>query len=401
VVVVSKAGYIQGELYIKSQSRKKQNQPIPELVEYGKGLEHCIHPEFLSDQLTQSLSRIDLTYLDVYLLHNPEYFLMYQQMNGVPVSEAREQFYARIEKAFIYLESEVKYGRIRYYGVSSNTLVKSPDDYDYVDMQRLSQIANNISKTNHFKVIQFPLNILEPNIETLELANQLYLGILTNRPFNALVNQKMFRLVDFISESPPSSIEIDDCIQDLIRLESSFTEFEYENQTLTESEQKLLESRLCLGTQLDSYWREFSGVEHWKDVLSSYFLPHVEQCLLTLNQHLTLNPADLDWIEQYFGLFNQTAKYISDYYQSVSATRSDQIKSIISQHIPQWKHALTLSQLAIKSLRELPGLSCVLIGMRNEDYVNDVLIELYQSPPEQHLKNWETLSEAINEISKL
>jgi hypothetical protein len=156
-----------------------------------------------------------------------------------------------------------------------------------------------------------------------------------------------------------------------------------------------------LGTQLDSYWREFSGVEHWKDVLSSYFLPHVEQCLLTLNQHLTLNPADLDWIEQYFGLFNQTAKYISDYYQSVSATRSDQIKSIISQHIPQWKHALTLSQLAIKSLRELPGLSCVLIGMRNEDYVNDVLIELYQSPPEQHLKNWETLSEAINEISKL
>jgi hypothetical protein len=216
-----------------------------------------------------------------------------------------------------------------------------------------------------------------------------------------LINQKMVRLVDFISESPPSSIEIDDCIQDLIRLESSFTEFEYENQSLTESEQKLLESRLCLGSQLDTYWREFSGIEHWKDVLASYFLPHVEHCLMTLNQHLTLNQADLDWIEQYFGLFNQTAKYISDYYQSVSATRSEQIKAIISNCIPDWKNAPTLSQMALKGLRELPGLSCVLVGMRNEDYVNDVLIELYQSAPKQHFTNWETLPEAIHEISKL
>jgi aryl-alcohol dehydrogenase-like predicted oxidoreductase len=43
------------------------------LVEYGQTLEHCIHPEFIEDQLTRSLTRLKLETLDGYLLHNPEY----------------------------------------------------------------------------------------------------------------------------------------------------------------------------------------------------------------------------------------------------------------------------------------------------------------------------------------
>ena len=49
VVVVSKAGYLQGENYRISQERTAAGKPFPELVLFGDGLEHCIHPEFLSD----------------------------------------------------------------------------------------------------------------------------------------------------------------------------------------------------------------------------------------------------------------------------------------------------------------------------------------------------------------
>ena len=57
VAVVSKVGYLQGKNYALSQERKQQGRPFPELVEYGEGLEHCIHPDFLRDQLIRSCNR--------------------------------------------------------------------------------------------------------------------------------------------------------------------------------------------------------------------------------------------------------------------------------------------------------------------------------------------------------
>ncbi len=65
VVLVSKAGYLQGRNYMLSQERRREGKPFPELVPYGEGLEHCIHPEFLADQLDRSLGRLVLETLDV------------------------------------------------------------------------------------------------------------------------------------------------------------------------------------------------------------------------------------------------------------------------------------------------------------------------------------------------
>jgi len=75
VIVISKVGYIQGENLALSQQRKSEGRSFQDLVEYDQGLEHCIHPEFIEDQLTRSLNRLKLETLDGYLLHNPEYYL--------------------------------------------------------------------------------------------------------------------------------------------------------------------------------------------------------------------------------------------------------------------------------------------------------------------------------------
>ena len=56
------------------------------MVEYADGLWHCIHPDWLADQLTRSLDRLGLETLDLLLLHNPEYFLADAAKSaGVPV----------------------------------------------------------------------------------------------------------------------------------------------------------------------------------------------------------------------------------------------------------------------------------------------------------------------------
>ena len=45
IIVISKVGYLQGQNFAVSKERKDKGQPFQDLVEYGEGLEHCIHPE--------------------------------------------------------------------------------------------------------------------------------------------------------------------------------------------------------------------------------------------------------------------------------------------------------------------------------------------------------------------
>jgi aryl-alcohol dehydrogenase-like predicted oxidoreductase len=96
VVVVSKAGYLQGQNYALSQERKRRGEPFPDLVLYGEGLEHCIHPEFLQDQLTRSLERLGLQTLDVFLLHNPEYYLGWAVKHGLPADDVLAELKAPV-----------------------------------------------------------------------------------------------------------------------------------------------------------------------------------------------------------------------------------------------------------------------------------------------------------------
>ena len=75
VIVISKIGYVQGQNLKQAEMREQAGRPYPDMVKYGEGIWHCIHPEYLADQLTLSLDRLGLATLDVCLLHNPEYFL--------------------------------------------------------------------------------------------------------------------------------------------------------------------------------------------------------------------------------------------------------------------------------------------------------------------------------------
>ena len=53
------------------------------------------------------LERLNVECIDVYLLHNPEYFLE-GAIKNYDVLEARRQYYRRIEAAFQFLEKEVE-----------------------------------------------------------------------------------------------------------------------------------------------------------------------------------------------------------------------------------------------------------------------------------------------------
>src|SRR5262249_24907063 len=103
---------------------------------------HCIHPEYLADQLTLSLDRLGLATLDVCLLHNPEYFLSEAAHHeGEDLALLRNSFYRRIEQAFMYFETQVVAGRLHYYGVSSNTVAADPLDVEAPSLSRMYDAA--------------------------------------------------------------------------------------------------------------------------------------------------------------------------------------------------------------------------------------------------------------------
>jgi aryl-alcohol dehydrogenase-like predicted oxidoreductase len=142
IIVVSKIGYIQGQNLKIAEAKERTGHPYPDMVKYGDGIWHCIHPEFLADQLTSSLDRLGLTTLDICLLHNPEYFLLEARHRSVAdIQKLRTEFYDRLQRAFAYFETQVAAGRLQYYGVSSNTIASSADDPEGTSLSLMVQAA--------------------------------------------------------------------------------------------------------------------------------------------------------------------------------------------------------------------------------------------------------------------
>lgn len=204
VTVVSKVGYIQGSNMDLAIERELAQQPFLEVSKFGNDVWHSIHPDFLFDQCARSLARLNLEHIDVYLLHNPEYMLKRFELDSVPLEQARELFYTRMEKSFHALEQLVEQGKISYYGVSSNTFGAPDDDYSCVSLKKLHEIAQRVSPHHKFRVVQMPFNWIEVSplfyeIENsgescISYAHKNEIGVLLNRPFNAMFNNGLIRL---------------------------------------------------------------------------------------------------------------------------------------------------------------------------------------------------------------
>ncbi len=386
VVVVSKAGYLQGYNYQLSQKRKQQGNPFKELVLYGEGLEHCIHPEFLEDQLSRSLERLDLITLDCYLLHNPEYYLSWAKKTGMDLEEARRGYYSRIERAFQHLETEVERGRIRFYGISSNTFPSPATDPEFTSLERIWEIAESLSGHHHFRVIQLPMNLFETGGVTeknqadgqcvIHFAQEKKLGVLINRPLNAIQQNRLIRLAEVESVPVVSSEEISTRIEDLIDSEDSLKQRILPGLTLRSSLQTQVVEQISIGEILQQHWRNFGTYERWQELKSSYFLPRFSGVTQFLSQLPTLTEETATWIESHREKLGDAFGAIASVYQDAAAKKSVQIKAQVSAVDRDWAEAPRLSQMAVRALRSTLGITTVLVGMRQESYVEDVVEEL-------------------------
>ena len=404
VVVVSKVGYLQGQNYELSQERKRQGKPFKELVRYADGLEHCIHPEFLEDQLTRSLERLGLSGLDFYLLHNPEYYLIWAHKTGLSLEEARREYYSRIERAFQHLESEVARGRIRFYGISSNTFPAPAADPEFTSLEEVWEIAQSVSSKNHFRLIQLPMNLLETGGLTernqagkqsvVQFAHSKRLGVLINRPLNAILDNRLVRLAEVQATEAASKDEIFRLISELGHSEEVLEKKILPDLNLTPASQAQVMSQVGASGVLKQQWTNFGTYERWQELQSYYFTPRIRGVIQFLEQRQALAEPVSSWIQSHQEILESVFRAVTSVYQQQAAEKSAQIKDQVSSLDTDWTEASTLSQMAVRALRSTSGITNVLVGMRQESYVDDVVEDLGRPvSKKERTESWRKLRE--------
>jgi len=386
VVVVSKVGYLQGQNYALSRERRQQGRPFPELVEYGEGLEHCIHPEFLSDQLTRSLERLNLATLDFYLLHNPEYYLEWAKKIKRPLEPARAEYYRRIKTAFEYLEEEVAQGRIRYYGISSNTFPAPADQPDFTCLETVWGLAESIDSGHHFRLVQLPFNLMEPGAaleinqpsggSALDFARQKKLGVLVNRPLNAFYGNRLMRLAQVPDFAIQPKDEVVRKIQFLSKSEKTLWMKILPAVNLPPGLRIRIKEQMAIGDTLKHHWLNLGSYENWRQIKTGNLQPRIQGVMDFLQPYARENEDISNWLTSHRQKIDAAFAAVASIYAAEAANQVDRIRRTVAAADREWAADGTLSQKALRAIRSTAGVTCTLVGMRREEYVADVLEEL-------------------------
>ncbi len=392
IILVSKGGYIQGENYKRISeevARLRDETPqsgteYAELVKYGNGLWHSIHPDFLDDQITRSLERLNVDTIDVYLLHNPEYFLQWAVKDNMPEDEARDMYDDRIRRAFAQLEKEVAKGRIKYYGISSNTFVKAEGT---VDRTSLETVMNHAGP--HFAVIQLPMNLFEQggvnelnhekaSLSIIDFAKRNNIGVLINRPLNAIHNQQLIRLSNYPEREFPPEDDLNVIVHDIALQESEFKKEVLAETELNPQAIEAVTKLMMFGEWLDNFrWRDLAGYDEWRDLLYSVIKPRIQYVFDLLRPLAKEDKVIFKFLEEYAESMDEVIEHITNFYMTKAAQTSNVIHDAVDEVLPGKYHELSLSQKAILALRSIEGVSSVLVGMRSEEYIDDVIFGLH------------------------
>ncbi len=386
VIVVSKIGYVQGENLELAQEREAAGKPFPEMVKYMEGCWHCIHPEFLREQLERSLARLQLDTLDVCLLHNPEYFLSDAKQRGRgPLDVTRNEFYRRLREAFAFFEAQVAAGTIRWYGVSSNTAVSPVSDPEATSLTRMLAAAREAGgPAHHFRVLQLPMNLFEAgaalerntgpeNRQTaLEAAVEAGVGVLVNRPLNAIVGRGMLRLAD--SDGGGEAIDLDAQLTAVADLESEWRR-QLAPHIKTSSESISPADFFRWSDELRGLPGQLQSLEHWQQIEGQMIAPQLNYLLRALDENLEGEPLVLwqSWRPRYLGELRKLMAEFRRQGASKSRRQSDAVSAAIDPLLPAERRPESLSRKAIWVVASTPGVSCVLNGMRTPSYVKDSL----------------------------
>ena len=361
--IVTKAGYIQGNNLQLLEKLNAEGKAREDVVVISDQMKHSIHPDFLRAQLDQSLERLGKKQIETFLLHNPEYYFKSE-------GASQEEYYERIQKAFIYLETEVQAGRIKNYGISSNNFILPPSDPEVTDLKKVVAAAVEIGAT-HFKVVQFPFNLLEINAleklgeygeeSLLELCQHYELTTMINRPLNAFSGNQLVRLATY-----EKSIErLDETAAEKKFAECMGLLRQRWDEQIREDNDGLSESAdfddIAMIKQFTEIWKSLPTPDAVDQVFHGHFFPFIAR----LWGNGGLSPEES---KPFFSLYEWAELYSRKHLSTKASVFRKQAQEVgllpLNEEIP-------FSVMAIETYLDY-GFDYVLVGMKKPEYVDQL-----------------------------
>jgi aryl-alcohol dehydrogenase-like predicted oxidoreductase len=401
LTVVSKIGYVQGRNLDLALERERSGRPFPEMVKYMDGCWHCIHPEFLEDQLGRSLERLGS--LDVCLLHNPEYFLSDAKKRRRDLETTRHEFDRRLRDAFAFLEDAVRRGRIACYGVSSNTAVVPAGDAEATSIARMLAAATEAGGPgHHFRVAQFPLNLFEPGAAlnrntgpkgartALEEAAAAGLTILVNRPLNAFRGERLIRLAD-----PPVPEAAMTLAQAVTHLEDLEEEYRRDIAPAGGNPEGAADHLFELVAQVAALPGPIDDLARWRQIEGQYVIPRVNQIVAAIARSVLPGARERwsAWWARFLPALQDLLREIGRGAAREARRRAQAIGAALDRALPEGRRSESLSRKALWVVASTPAVSCVLVGMRRPDYVRDAMEILGWPPLEDPLRAYRAMDD--------
>ncbi|PCJ17924.1 MAG: hypothetical protein COB02_12720 [Candidatus Cloacimonadota bacterium] len=408
-IIITKSGYLQGEIFEYLKQLDQVEIKDLDVVKVSSNCWHSIHPDILKMQIDQSFKRMKIDGIDALLLHNPEYYLQDCFSQKIDVEIARKEFYKRIKKAFLFLEGQVQENKIKYYGVSSNSMCSDLSSFDQVSLVKLNEIAIECAKElyanekHHFQVIQFPCNLLESNgiihknqlykkatFSVMELANHLKLDVLFNRPLNAFFNGTMVRLAG--GEFNPNinyKLEIEQVFLNISKLENTIKIYFKNHSKVLKNMQKTAKRSgfFDVSSSLPNFVENEHNNEQYFQMVQSWLWPYISSSLDCLHKFFEG--------DDYFDLSQFTNDYLKtfDKLEGFVVSRNNLLHEITNlkplRDVLNISLSDSISQCALNLLASIKGQPIILNGMRQIDYIKDstsILIEDDISNSEEILK---------------
>jgi hypothetical protein len=137
--------------------------------------------------------------------------------------------------------------------------------------------------------------------------------------------------------------------------------------------------RIAWGHIIQKNLEKLSELGYWNQVLNQQVRPALKESIELVLELPEFRPWASDYTREAERLFSAFTAFLE--YQA--AERSDQISAILVKASADLKTSPTLSRKVIRVYRSIPGLNCVLLGMRTPAYVRDGLSPAPLLAPEE------------------
>ena len=198
----------------------------------------------------------------------------------------------------------------------------------------------------------------------LEFCRRREIGVLVNRPLNAFSNNRLTRLADFARAGEPAPGK-----KELIALLSPLRQHE---QILADGlgVPSMVGRGSGLTDMLEQIVPQISSVDHWEQVVGRHVIAPLQRWIEENGRIHGNNTLWGSWLQEFFPLLHDIFEEIERFVQAQQQSQSDAVRArLYEAGYPQSSESL--SQIALRLLTSLDGLSCVLVGMRRPPYVAD------------------------------